>query len=239
MAKHAMLVDLSRCVGCQACTVACQAEYGLEPDRRYTTVHRYEYGSYPNVGGAVITTQCMHCDNPPCVKACPTGASYKREDGFVLIDEDRCIGCRYCTTACPYGARSYDPKKKIVGKCSFCFKSVSSGGVPACVKTCMAGARVFGDVTDTNSAISKALAGKGVQNIRGTSISYVVPRNLDPSYLPPEAFVPSYISAWKGVVRPVGLSVMGAAAGAVMVSFFINAVKKEATGQKEDGPDEK
>ncbi|MCX8110989.1 MAG: 4Fe-4S dicluster domain-containing protein [Syntrophorhabdaceae bacterium] len=117
---------------------------------------------------------CNHCDNPPCVKVCPTKATWKREDGIVMMDYHRCIGCRYCMAACPYGARSFnwrDPRpflkkintdypnriKGIVEKCSFCEERLSQGLIPACVDTCPEKALIFGDLNDPESDISRAL----------------------------------------------------------------------------------
>lgn len=231
-----MLVDLNRCVDCQGCTVACQAQYGLEPDQRFTTVRRYEWGTFPEVHGAFVSTQCMHCDKPPCVEVCPTGASQKQKDGVVSIDEGRCIGCRYCLTACPYDARIYDPVKKVARKCSFCYAEVSKGGAPACVRTCMAGARVFGDLDDPASDISKAVASGRATRIAGTSIYYVAPKNLNRSYLPKDSKIPPYVSAWEGVVQPAGKVLMGGVAGVVVLAALANSLSGrhgEAESSKE------
>jgi len=106
--KWSMVIDLRKCVGCDSCTVACIAENKLPPGVVYRPVIQEEVGTYPNVRRRFIPRPCMHCDNPPCVPVCPTKATYKRPDGIVTIDYDRCIGCRYCITACPYNARTFD-----------------------------------------------------------------------------------------------------------------------------------
>jgi len=103
-----MVIDKKRCSGCYACTVACVAEYKLPPGVVYRPVMEYETGSYPNVTREFVPRPCMQCENPPCVKGCPVNATYKREDGIVVIDYDKCIGCRTCLVNCPYGARTYD-----------------------------------------------------------------------------------------------------------------------------------
>ena len=100
----------------------------------------------------------MHCDEPPCVKACPTGASYKHTDGRVLVDHDKCIGCQYCTWACPYGARVFNPETKVVDKCTLCPQLTYAGKPPACVAHCMGQARVFGDLDDPTSELAQRLA---------------------------------------------------------------------------------
>ena len=106
--RWVMVIDLRKCVGCSACTVSCIAENKLPPGVVYRPVIDEEIGTYPNVRRRFIPRPCMQCDNPPCVPVCPVGATWKREDGIVEIDYDACIGCRYCITACPYSARTFD-----------------------------------------------------------------------------------------------------------------------------------
>jgi len=103
-----MVIDLQKCVGCHACTVACVTENHLPSGVVYRPVLEEEIGTYPHVTRRFLPRPCMQCDNPPCVPVCPVGATYKRSDGIVPINYDRCIGCRACITACPYGARSFD-----------------------------------------------------------------------------------------------------------------------------------
>jgi len=103
-----MGIDLRKCIGCSACTIACKAENHLPPGVVYRPVIDLEIGEYPNVSRQFIPRPCMQCDNPPCVPVCPVGATYKRPDGVVEIDYNKCIGCRYCIPACPYSARTFD-----------------------------------------------------------------------------------------------------------------------------------
>jgi len=121
-AQYGMVIDLRKCIKCDACTVACIAENHLPPGVFYNEVMQVEVGEYPNVRREFLPRPCMQCGNPPCVPVCPTGATYKREeDGIVVIDYDWCIGCRYCMAACPYGARYFDfgeeyqPKDRSLG----------------------------------------------------------------------------------------------------------------------------
>lgn len=106
--KWVMVVDLRKCVGCSACTVGCKAENKLPPGVVYRPVIEEEYGSFPHVARRFLPRPCMHCDNPPCTKVCPVAATFKRPDGIVAIDYEKCIGCRYCIAACPYDARTFD-----------------------------------------------------------------------------------------------------------------------------------
>lgn len=103
-----MVIDLRKCAGCSTCTVACKAENKLPPGVVYRPVLEEEIGVYPHLARRFLPRTCMHCENPPCTKVCPVGATYRRSDGIVSIDYDKCIGCRYCVTACPYGARTFD-----------------------------------------------------------------------------------------------------------------------------------
>jgi molybdopterin-containing oxidoreductase family iron-sulfur binding subunit len=106
--RWGMVIDLRKCVGCSACTIACKAENRLPPGVVYRPVVEEEIGEYPNVSRRFVPRPCMQCDNPPCVPVCPVGATYKRPDGIVEINYEQCIGCRYCVTACPYSARTFD-----------------------------------------------------------------------------------------------------------------------------------
>jgi len=106
--RWVMAIDLRRCIGCHACTIACVAENKLPPGIVYRPVLEEEIGTYPNVSRRFLPRPCMQCENPPCVPVCPVGATYRRADGIVAMNYDQCIGCRYCVTACPYGARTFD-----------------------------------------------------------------------------------------------------------------------------------
>ncbi|MFQ5381291.1 MAG: 4Fe-4S dicluster domain-containing protein [Dehalococcoidia bacterium] len=106
--KWTMVIDLRKCIGCSACSVACKAENHLPPGVVYRPVTHEEVGTFPSVTQKFLPRPCMHCEHPPCTQVCPVGATWKQEDGIVVIDYDKCIGCRYCLAACPYGARYFD-----------------------------------------------------------------------------------------------------------------------------------
>src|SRR3990172_8295002 len=118
MTRWAMVMDVRRCTGCQACSVACKAENEVPLGVFRTHVRYYELGKYPNVRRARVPHICNHCDDPPCVDVCPTGASQRREDGIVFVDYDICIGCKSCMAACPYGARFIHPDLHVSDKCT-------------------------------------------------------------------------------------------------------------------------
>lgn len=151
--RYGLLIDTRRCIGCHACSVSCKTENDVAPGVFRMHVRYYEYGQYPNVRRRFMPVICNHCKNPPCVTVCPTGASYKRDDGIVLVNYDNCIGCKYCMGACPYGARYLHPTNKVADKCTFCVHRVDAGIVPSCVNTCVGRARIFGDLNDPESEI--------------------------------------------------------------------------------------
>jgi len=164
--RWAMVVDLRRCVGCRACTVACKSENNV-PDGVFRTWLRFEeVGEYPNTRPRYLPVFCNHCDNPPCVPVCPVLATYKRDDGLVLIDYEKCIGCGYCIQACPYGARHLNPVQKTADKCTLCVHRLEAGQKPACVTTCIGGALTIGDLNDPTSDVSRLLAKHPVQTLK-------------------------------------------------------------------------
>ncbi len=179
--KLGLVIDLDTCVGCHACVTACKGwntqnedtpladmdAYGSEPVGSFLNrVHSFEV--QPEVGPAQtihFPKSCLHCDDAPCVTVCPTGASYKRvEDGIVLVNEDACMGCGLCAWACPYGARELDQDAGVMKKCTLCVDRIYNETLPeedrqpACVRTCPAGARHFGDLGDPESDVSKLVA---------------------------------------------------------------------------------
>jgi Fe-S-cluster-containing dehydrogenase component len=156
--RFAMVIDDAACLDCEACVVACKAENAVPPGRSRNWVRQTERGRYPLVSVQMEPGQCMQCENPPCVRVCPTGASFVDEGGIVLVNAADCIGCRYCMQACPYGARYFDEESGTVDKCTFCRHRIDEGLEPACVATCPTRARVFGDAADPAGPVSEALA---------------------------------------------------------------------------------
>ena len=160
--RWAMLVDTRRCIACQACTMACSMENATPEGAFRTVVATYVVTSeVGDTGLSVVPRLCNHCDQPPCVDVCPVGATFKHTDGTVLVNGDRCVGCAYCVQACPYDARFINHHTGKADKCTFCSHRVEAGLLPACVETCVGGARIFGDATNPDSEISKRLKAAG------------------------------------------------------------------------------
>lgn len=163
--KWVMVIDLAKCDGCGDCTKACKKMHFIPPMQEWIKV--YEITDNPATGSYFLPRTCMQCDNPPCVRGCPVDATYKRTDGIVMMDQDRCIGCRTCIAMCPYSARSfnwgepphtpeelsrpystdynYPHRKGVVEKCIFCPEMLAAGRMPACAEACTMGAIYFGD----------------------------------------------------------------------------------------------
>lgn len=200
-------LDLSRCVGCRRCVYACVKEnnQSRNPQIQYISVLQFQKGSamgmnfehatkyydpdkVPEKGHFYMPIQCQQCENPPCVKVCPTKATWKEEDGIVVVDYNWCIGCRFCMAACPYGARNFNltepeiPKEEInpnthylgnrprhkgvVEKCTFCIQRTREGKYPACEEICPVGARKFGNLLDPESEIRKTITEKRVFRLK-------------------------------------------------------------------------
>ena len=179
----ALVIDLNVCVGCHACVTSCKQwnasgsagplsdlnPYDANPTGTFfNRVQTYEAGEFPATDTIHFPKSCLHCEDPPCVPVCPTGASYKRaEDGIVLVDYDKCIGCKYCAWACPYGARELDEASQVMTKCTLCVDRIydeqlpQADRQPACVKACPTNARLFGDVKDPDSEVSRAIRERG------------------------------------------------------------------------------
>lgn len=179
--RYAMVVDLRRCYGCNTCAVACKSEFDVQLKGWRSWVKSFNKGKYPEVKRSFLPRLCNHCDDPPCVEACPVEpvkATYKSENGTVLQRYDLCIGCMLCAEACPYNSRYYMERKTgavshedVADKCDFCLHRVKNGLEPSCVNSCPAKARTFGDLNDPDSEVAKLVsenAAKGLNLEWGT-----------------------------------------------------------------------
>jgi tetrathionate reductase subunit B len=220
--RWVMVMDVRRCIGCSACTVACKAENNVSLGRFRTVIQHKTIGTFPNVTKVNLPLMCNHCTStkddpnakvPPCVKICPEypgermtyktpdgekiryrgGATYRRPDGLILIDAEKCIGCGKCIDACPYGVRSFNPfvpagkkpEKQAADKCDFCKHRIDNGIEPACVNTCQGRARIFGDLNDPDSEVSRLVKEHDLEKSvllpeEGTNphVFYIDPDNL-------------------------------------------------------------
>ena len=158
--RYGMIHDESLCIGCTACMEACrevnQVPAGVS---RLTIIRSEPLGTFPDIKYRFFRHSCQHCDNPPCVDVCPTGASYRdAENGIVDVDPSLCVGCQYCIAACPYQVRFIHPENKTADKCDFCRKTnLKEGKPPACVVVCPTNALTFGNLDDPDSEISRLL----------------------------------------------------------------------------------
>ncbi|HEX2501475.1 MAG TPA: 4Fe-4S dicluster domain-containing protein [Methylomirabilota bacterium] len=156
--RYGFVIDQTRCIGCHACTVACKEENRVPLGTFRTWVKYVEKGEFPNTRRHFAVLRCNHCDNAPCVTICPTVALYRRPDGIVDFDRDRCIGCKSCMQACPYDALYMDPDTHTAAKCHFCAHRVERGLEPACVIVCPERAILTGDLDDPESEVARVIA---------------------------------------------------------------------------------
>lgn len=184
----AFIVDTRKCIGCGKCVEACKAENNVPEEFYRTWIERYRImedgqvlvdsprgGSQgfqpldaetPVARGYFVPKLCNHCSNPNCVQVCPVGATYVTDEGFVLVDEQHCVGCSYCVQACPYGARYIHPESRTADKCTWCYHRVVKGLTTACVLVCPTGARQFGRIDDPQSAVYNVLREKRLQVLK-------------------------------------------------------------------------
>lgn len=168
MTRYGMLIDTTNCIGCFACRTACQRTNGQAADIGYIRYEDRETGVMPFVSYETVPIQCMHCDDAPCVAVCPTGATYQTEEGIVRVDEQRCIGCRYCMAACPYRVRVHNKATGAVEKCKFCAVASFKGEEHiSCVEACVTGCRIFGDLDDPEGELSRAIVERNALPISG------------------------------------------------------------------------
>ena len=190
--NYAMGIDIHKCIGCGLCAAACKNENNVPLESHYfrTWVERYVI---ENNGEALVDSPtggidgcpklrdeievlrrffvpklCNHCANAPCVQVCPVGATFTSRDGVVLVDDDYCVGCRYCIQACPYGARYLHPEKRVADKCTFCYHRITKGMLPACVEVCPTQARVFGEVGLRSSPLRRFIRFNDIVVLKGS-----------------------------------------------------------------------
>lgn len=238
MPRYAMLIDQDRCVGCQSCTVACKSEWDVPNGSARTKVRSAGLtGQYPRFTSAFYVSQCNHCDHPSCVAVCPSGATYQDENGVVRVNKQLCIGCGSCVAACPYDARYVDGSRGVVDKCDFCAEKVEKGLQPACVSTCPAKAKTFGDLEDPNSAVFTAVYRGDARRVEtalvsiGPNVYYRGrPEYTEMSmaaYPPRRSRTVPAVRVWSAVAEKLVFLAIGATFAGQAVAFFRQLSKGE------------
>ncbi|MFW5936580.1 MAG: 4Fe-4S dicluster domain-containing protein [Desulfosalsimonas sp.] len=165
--QWAMIIDLNRCTGCQSCVIACKLQTHTAQNCFNTQIIEKETGGFPASRVVFTPLQCQHCENPPCVSACPQQATFKLANGIVVTDWSRCIADGACVDACPYGVRFPDPRfGNRVDKCDFCIDRLRQGLVPACVEACAPGARIWGDLNHPTGEFAEYLKAGGLSSLK-------------------------------------------------------------------------
>ncbi|HXF70168.1 MAG TPA: 4Fe-4S dicluster domain-containing protein [Thermoflexus sp.] len=227
MAQLAMLIDTSRCLGCQACVIACKAGRELLPGERWIEIREVVWGRFPELRGAFVPHRCLHCTDAACVAVCPTRALYK-QDGFTLVDFERCSGCGYCVEVCPFGVpRIVDGR---VSKCASCIDLVRSGREPWCVQTCPAGALQCGpreEILAEARARVAALRDRypdaqiyGETQMGGLGAILILTAPPEVLGLPAQPKAPP-LALWKGGVQPLSLGALALSLLTSGIAFFI------------------
>lgn len=257
MNRMARLIDITRCTACRGCQVSCkrwnelpgeigpftgspQSHADLSPNR-WTMIKFFEEKKDSGFEWHFRKTTCMHCGDPGCVKACPNGALVKAENGAVRRIEEKCIGCGYCVKGCPFGIPKVDQVAKKMRKCTFCYDRISNGLTPACAKTCVPRAIVFGTWDDMAKLADERLlqAQKkypnaqiyGKDELGGLGVIYVLPDNPANYDLPVHPKLPFSLGLWKDVVHPAGKVLLGAGLAGTALAFIVS--RRNAFGQKE------
>jgi formate dehydrogenase iron-sulfur subunit len=277
-AREGMLFDMTRCIGCQACTVACkewndlpatmgegrlegpslQSVADLGPDD--WTLIRFSEIEWPSAPGGMLfrmrKDSCHHCGTTPCAEVCPVGAISVKENGTVLIDQQTCIGCGYCTSGCPFGVPRVDAKQQKAFKCTLCYDRTSSGMEPACAQACPTDAIVYGSLTELHAEAERRVAAYNARRPAGTPEAYVydAPKleGLGVFYIlnaPVETYAGRHtlptapkmslaLSAWKHLLKPGGVLGIVGAVGLAAAHFMAVGPKAGPSAEKVPTPDE-
>ena len=247
----ARLVDITRCTACRGCQVACKSWNQLEGEigeftgsfqshadnspGRWTMIKFYEQKKSTGLEWHFRKHCCLHCGDPGCMKACPNDAIRKAENGAVIRVEENCVGCEYCVPHCPFGIPKVDPKTEKMQKCSFCFDRISNGLQPACSRTCVSAAIVYGtweemaELAEVRLENAKKLYPNamiyGKENLDGLGVIYILPDSPDQFELPINPTLSPMLGLWKDMVQPLGNLVLGGTLAATGLAFLFTRRK--------------
>lgn len=238
MSRYVMVIDSSRCINCKACVLACQQENGV-PLGSFRNWIKEGADATPS-GRHYQPGNCMHCDEPICVSACPTGATFKdKADGVVKVDTHLCIGCGSCIATCPYGARFRNPVLGVADKCDYCPRLRAMGREPACVAVCPTHARCFGDLDDPGSEVARLVAGGGVVRLTAphtdTKPAIYYLGHTAPADWPHDVSRPLPMRLWASIMSPVATG-LGAVVGLGIAGVALRqlATRKDAVSRQEE-----
>lgn len=225
---QAFLLDLVRCIGCEACAVACKTGNEHSEGTQFIHIGQQTRGTFPNIQGNVVNHRCYHCTDAACVSVCPTGALFK-EDGMTRLDRSICSGCQYCVDACPYDVpRMVDG---LCSKCDGCAAVTAAGGEPWCVKTCPSDALRYGERSEilaeaharAEAAVTRYPNARvyGEVEASGLGVIMVLPDDPEVLNLPLDPAPPIMVEAWQRVVQPVSVGIMGLSVAVTGLSFIV------------------
>jgi sulfite dehydrogenase (quinone) subunit SoeB len=244
--RYGMMIELDRCIGCLACVAACKERWDSGPEVARDWVHEVEFGRRGvDLGLTFFPGLCNHCADHPCTKECPTEATYMDARGVVVVEPELCIGCGNCVPLCPYSARFPDARKRIVEKCNFCAPYVARGEQPACVTTCLAECRHFGDLDDPQSRVAQLIAARQAAPLTtaqvqiGPKVFYAPPalrqRVLDRGVVKPTAST-ALTHLWQGATRPAARVVPALVAATAAFGLVANLLARRQRLQTSTAP---
>lgn len=240
MTKYGVLVDVGKCIGCHACTAACKVKNDTPEGIFWTKVRAYERGTFPNVQVYTMPWgRCMHCEHPACVSVCTVGALQKTPSGPVVYDAQKCIGCRYCMVACPFGVPklNWDNPLPLIQKCTLCADRLAAGLEPACVSACPTGALKFGDRDALLEEARGRIKGSsyvnhiyGENEAGGTSLLYISPVPFEELGFP----MPAQEPITRASEIAMSITPVTAVAAVAVLSGLYWVTKRRSKGVKEE-----
>ncbi|MGA1868479.1 MAG: 4Fe-4S dicluster domain-containing protein [bacterium] len=231
---YGILFDCERCIGCNACAMACKAEFNWPEGNFAVKVNPVERGIFPKVEKNFVREACMHCTEAACMMVCPVGAISKLPNGITFLDESKCIGCQYCPVNCPFHIPQFNKKIEKSFKCNLCEHLTSQGKEPACVATCITGALTYGKIDELQEKGREILASKGTSQslygesfLKGTHVFYALAKDPEMYALNKDPKVPFSVILWKKYIQPLGTFGILGAVLAAMAHYLIVGPKKE------------